>query len=378
MRTGLALCVALLLAGCASLPSDGPSARAVEKGAAATPGEGYMLVDLTYARAEAIQQHPPQILSRLAPEDSPGQIDRIGEGDVLRVSVFEPGGGPAVRSDREGSANGATQTYSQLVVDQMGEITVPFAGKVRVAGMTPAVAGAAVQRALRGRFANPQALVAVETNVANSVSILGEVKTGGRFPLTTNGNRVLDIVAAAGGVTRSPWDTEVTVVRGRASAVAPLPAILADPAENIRLAPGDRIQVAYKPRKFSTFGALAKSDQISIEDQTLSLAGALGRMGGLDNQAANPASVLLFRFERPAVAQALGLTVPEGMTRVPVVYRLNLRQPDGFFVAQKFNVQADDLIYATRADAAEVKKFFALVSSISQVAYDIAVVRVVN
>ncbi len=58
------------------------------------------------------------------------------------------------------------------------------------------------------------------------------------------------------------------------------------------------------------FGAVGKGAEIPIEDDTLSLAGALARIGGLNGQTADARSVLLFRYERPEVAKALGVDFP--------------------------------------------------------------------
>ncbi|MDB5439793.1 MAG: polysaccharide export protein, partial [Caulobacteraceae bacterium] len=113
--------------------------------------------------------------------------------------------------------------------------------------------------------------------------------------------------------------------------------------------------------------------QVMIDDEKLSLAGAISRMGGLDANTANAASVMVFRFERPEVAGALGLTQPANPRGVPVIYQVNLRDPAGYFIADQFQVQDGDLIYVPRADTVEARRFFELATSISQVAYDLSV-----
>ena len=161
-------------------------------------------------------------------------------------------------------------------------------------------------------------------------------------------------------------------MRGDQSVRTTLADLLADPAENVRLAPRDQVRVSYSPRKFSTFGALARASQIAIEDERLSLAGALSRMGGLDPATANAQSVMVFRLERAEVARALGLAAADNRP-VPIIYRLNLREPAGLFVANTFEVRDQDLVYVPRANAAEVRKFFELAAAISRVGYDISV-----
>lgn len=109
----------------------------------------------------------------------------------------------------------------------------------------------------------------------------------------------------------------------------------------------------------------------------LTLADALSRSGGLNDGAANARSVLIFRFERPEVARALGLTQPATPRGVPVVYRLNLEEGVGFFTASSFLIQPNDIIYAPRALSAEVSKFFGLVQQVTRV-YNLSVTSTLN
>ena len=354
----------VLVSGCESLPHDGPSARRVAETAGVEGG--YQVVDLDYRVSQVLAANAARPMQSLAPVASTAPIDLIGVGDVLLVSVLQPD-----------SANAEARVFN-LTVDRNGTIAVPFASPVSVAGLTPAEAGAAVRAALRGRLVNPQVLVSVATNLTNTVTVIGEVRNVGRYPLSTGGDRLLDLLAAAGGSPRPAADVVVTVVRDGQSASTTLASLLAVSSENVRLAPRDQVRVTYRPRKFSTFGAFTRAAQIPIEDETLTLASAISRMGGLDTNAAQASSVFLFRLERPEVARALGLSVPDGQAATPIVYRLNLRDPAGFFVAGSFQVQAEDLIYAPRSETAELRKFFELVSSISRVAYDVSVVRVIQ
>jgi polysaccharide export outer membrane protein len=114
-----------------------------------------------------------------------------------------------------------------------------------------------------------------------------------------------------------------------------------------------------------------------MEDEKVTLAGALGRTGGLDANTADARSVLLFRFERPEVAAALGVTAAPSPKGVPIIYHLNLRDPEGLFIAQQFEVRADDVIYVPRAGVAEARQFIDLVAAASSIAYNVRVTSVV-
>ena len=146
---------------------------------------------------------------------------------------------------------------------------------------------------------------------------------------------------------------------------------MADPAQNIRLAPQDQIRIISQPRKYSIFGAFLRDSQTLIEDDSLTLAGAISRAGGLDTNSANAAQVLVFRFERPEIAQALGLTTPAAAKGVPIIYRLNFRNPDGVFVADNFEVRSGDLLYVPRSNLTELQKFFTLINSVTQIGYNV-------
>lgn len=370
-RSLLALLIASILAGCSTLPRDGPSNRAVVRGA--TENADYAIVDLDYAAAERIKAVADQTSGSLAGAASLTPVDVIGEGDQLSIAIYEPSGALFGGGGGNDGIRSGNQTLPAVVVDRNGNVAVPFAGPVRVSGLTTTEAAASIRRALIGRVGNPQVSVTLATNVSNAVTVLGEVKQPGRAPLSTNADTILDVIAAAGGASRPSQDVEVQIRRGEQTFTAPLTVVTTRFAENIRLQSGDQINLVYQPRRFSSFGALGAVTQQDMPAGDLTLADALSRSGGLNDGAANARSVLIFRFERPEVAQALGLTQPATPKGVPVVYRLNLEEGVGFFTASSFLIQPDDIIYAPRALSAEVGKFFGLVQQVTRVVYDLSV-----
>jgi polysaccharide export outer membrane protein len=380
-RSILALLIVAILGGCSTLPRDGPSNHAVQRGAGADAnGADYAIVNLDYAAAERIRALPGRSTGSLVGASSNAPVDVIGEGDQLAISIFEPGGAlfGGGTGGKEQSVRSGNQSLPDAVVDRSGNVTVPFGGSVRVAGMTTTEAANAIRRALIGRVGNPQVSVNLAENGSNTVTVLGEVKQPGRAPLAINANTLLDVIAATGGASRPVQDIVVEVRRGDQTYSAPMTAVTTDFAQNVRLQRGDQVNLVYTPRRFSTFGALGAVTRQDMPAGELTLAGALSMAGGLNDTAANARSVLVFRFERPEVAQALGLTQPATPQGVPVVYRLNLEEAAGFFTASSFEIQPEDIVYAPRALSAEVRKFFELVQSVSRVVYDISVTSTLN
>ena len=373
-RSLLTLTMVAILGGCSTLPRDGPSGRAVERGATGpNAAGGYTIVDLDYAASERIKAAPPVFLGTLAGGASDGVGGLIGPGDTLAISIFEPsgslfGGGSTTSGVRSGN-----QSLPPIAVDRGGAVTIPFAGAVRVAGLSSTEAAAAIRRALIGKVGNPQVVVSVGANAFNTVTVLGEVRQPGRAPLSMNADTILDVIAAAGGSPRPPEDVLVTIQRDGQTFIAPLTAVTTSFGENIRLARGDQINLIYRPRRFSTFGALGAVAQVDMAAGPLTLAGALSKVGGLDTNSANARSVLVFRFERHEVAEALGVAQPTTIRGVPVVYRLNLEEATGFFTAGNFQIQPEDIVYVPRSSSAELGKFFTLVQMVTRVAYDVSV-----
>ncbi len=51
--------------------------------------------------------------------------------------------------------------------------------------------------------------------------------------------------------------------------------------------------------------------------------------------------------------------------KVPVVYRVNLKDPGSFFVAQTFAMDNKDLLYVSNAPIAELQKFLNVVFTVA-------------
>ena len=61
-----------------------------------------------------------------------------------------------------------------------------------------------------------------------------------------------------------------------------------------------------------------------------------------------------------------------------MVYRVNLEEGSGFFTANNFEIQPDDILFVPRSDSAEISKFFTLVQTFTRVVYDVSVTSAVN
>jgi polysaccharide biosynthesis/export protein len=203
------------------------------------------------------------------------------------------------------------------------------------------------------------------------VTVVGEVASSTRVPLSARGERVLDAVAAAGGSKQPIHKTTLQLTRGSTTAAMSLERIIREPQHNIRLQSGDILTAIFQPYSFTALGASTQNNEINFEGQGISLSQALARVGGLQDARADAQGVFIFRME---TLDALAKLAPPGTGaalqpsadgKVPVIYQIDLKRPESFFVAQSFNLENKDLIYISNAPAADWQKFATLIYSIA-------------
>jgi polysaccharide export outer membrane protein len=362
------LFILVALAGCSILPGVGPSKS--DFTAAAAHGDGqaakFALVNLNPAIASTMEKWSSSSLQGAFPAQGGYRAQMIGVGDSVQVVLWEAGGlfAPPTITERGVPGSRASPIPEQIVgVD--GAITVPYAGRIPVQGRTPRQVELDIIGKLADQAVNPQVLVTVTKNVANTVSVLGEVTTGARIPLTSRGDRILDVIAAAGGTKAPAHEVFLTLLRGSQTARVPMQAILVNPRENIYVRPGDVITVAREPQTFTAIGATGQNAVLTFDALGISLEQAIGRAGGLNDQRADPGGVFVIRFEEALCYDQLGLARPSTSpaSEVPVVYRLDMHDPNSFFVARRFPIRNKDILFVSNSPAAEIQKVGTIIST---------------
>jgi polysaccharide export outer membrane protein len=367
-----ALSFALALGACSEMPRSGPNAKTIEQSGseAAPPDSGVVqVVDIDDAVVrQLVDKQKLQLFSETFGDQAPS-AQLIGPGDSVEVTIWEtpPAALFGVASiDPRLSATSVAAPLPAQMVDREGLISVPFAGRIKAAGLTPAAVSAAVVQALKGKANQPQVLVRVLQNISSTVTVVGEVSANVRMPLTAGGERLLDALAAAGGVRQPVGKVSLQITRGTQYHALPLDLVIRDPRQNIALRPGDVVTALFQPLSFTALGATGRQDEVPFEAQGITLAQAMGRIGGLMDNRSDPRGVFIFRFEPQATLdwprQPVAAT-PEGL--VPVVYRLDLADPRSFFAMQSFPMHHRDIVYVSNAPIAELQKFLNVVFSIT-------------
>lgn len=146
----------------------------------------------------------------------------------------------------------------------------------------------------------------------------------------------------------------------------PLDLIIEDPKQNIPLQPGDVLTVLYQPWTISILGATGRNQDLPFEARGISLAQALARTGGLNDNRADPGGVFVFRFEDANLVNPNLITLPaiSANGKVPVVYQVDFEDPGSFLVTQNFMMQDKDVMYVANMPSAEVEKFMRMVGMV--------------
>lgn len=383
-RTRLPNAAILLLAAglsaCSSLGASGPSAHAIAAaGETSVDQAGIQVIDITDAVTRRLMNSTSATLFSEALGEVPATGTVIGRGDSVEVTIWEAPpaalfGNTASFGARDtsstlaaGSSSTQRTSLPEMMVDEAGRISVPFAGSITAAGRTPAQVARQIVSRLNGKAHAPEVIVRLVNNSGAKVTVVGDVVSTARLPLTPRGERLLDALAAAGGPKQPTGKTVIQVTRGGQVVSLPLDAIIRDPSQNIRLQTNDVVTALYQPFSFTALGATGTSAEIPFESTGLTLSQALGRIGGLKDDRANTRGVFIFRLETPAVLDpALAATArrtPEGL--VPVIYRVDLKNPATLFLAQSFPIRNKDVIYASSTPLSDLQKFVSIVSSMA-------------
>jgi polysaccharide export outer membrane protein len=390
------------LAACSAIPGSGPLAGDV---AAQAQVKGQVLFDVVPVDGRVVAtltaEPQPSFAVRFKEYGKPPEL-RIAVGDTLRVMLWQsgqagllaptppppppaplgpalpvPGVAPRYRPPvlvpgvvpgivRQAAIGSGAAAIPDQQVQPDGTITVPYAGPIKAAGLIPEEVQREIESALAGAVLLPQAVVIDEFSPANSVSASGEMLKGGRVPLAPGGERLLEVIAAAGGARAPVRAVFVRLSRGRVTATIPLQTLVSDPAENIYAAPGDTLTLIEVPQTFAIFGAAGRNAMIQFNADRLSLAQALAKSQGLNDNLANPTGVFLFRWERERVVRALGQRIadgaPEGLS--PIAYRFDLGDANSYLLAREFPVYDKDVIFVADAAAVPLEKVFAVIGTV--------------
>ena len=304
------------------------------------------------------------------PDKRPKPTQVVGVGDVLNISIFESApGGLFTPGQAAGARPGNFVDLPPQAVDQKGSIYVPYAGEIPAAAQTIPEIQQAVVTQLHNRAIEPQVVVSLNQQHSSVVSVLGDVNTPGVLALNSVGERLLALIARAGGPKFEAIESYVTLQRDGKRVKVLLSRVVHDPSENIFIRPNDVIFVTREAPTFTALGALNQNvfgfnSEIPFDVETLTLMQAIGKAGGLSDIQSDPSQIFVFRHEDRHFLKKLGLDATRfTFDRIPTIYRVNLRDPSGMLLAAGFQMRSKDVMYVANAKVVDFYKLLTLINN---------------
>jgi polysaccharide export outer membrane protein len=284
------------------------------------------------------EQQSLQSVNTLIARSEPYRID---SGDVLSIVVWDhpeltgaqssPGNDSLSPAGMQGAS--AAASPSGFVVDQSGTVQFPYAGMLKLAGLTEEQARRELSRKLAYYITRPDVTLRVQSYRSKRVYIDGEVKTPGMVAINDIPMTLVEALNRAGGVLPEADQSRIVIVRDGVSYPVNLLQLVqrgVNPA-SILLVNGDVVRVVSRQEsKVFVSGEVTTPRALTMHNGRLTLNEALGEAGGINPNTGDGRQVYVVR---------------NGGDARPLVYHLNARSPSELALAEEFELKPKDVVY---------------------------------
>lgn len=335
------LSAALSVSACASMaPGIQFSKADAVAGADAqqiNPAIEFITPALVKSEQQAREQRALEDISALM---QPAQPYRVGVGDVLSIVVWDhpelsanmlppP---PAAGMGPIGVAASPMQPGAGFEVDQHGVLDFPYAGQIKVLGLTPPEIHAALTQKLARYLRAPKVTLKIQHYRSQRVYVDGEVKLPGVQPINDIPMTLTEAINRAGGMNPLADQSRVLLTREHRTYLINLPQLVQrgiNPAL-IMLANGDLVRVMSRDdNKVFLSGEVSSPRALPMRNGRLTLNEALGEAGGIN----------------PVTGDARKVYVVRRSTDASRVYQLDANAPGALAIAEGFELQPKDVVY---------------------------------
>ncbi len=333
--------VAMLLAGCTSMAPGiqfAEAAPAAGESAAQTHPEIRRITPaLVKSERDARDRRVADDIGALM---QPAEPYRIAAGDVLGIVVWDhpelsatmlppPA---AAGAGAIGIAASPMQPGSGFEVDQQGMLDFPYAGRMKVAGLTPPEAHALLTKRLAVYLRTPKVSLRVMSYRSKRVYVDGEVKAPGVQPINDIAMTLTEAINRAGGMNPVADQSRVMVTRAGKTYQVNLPLLVqrgVNPSAVV-LQNGDLVRVpSREDSKVFLSGEVSAPRALAMRNGRLTLNEALGEAGGIN----------------PVTGDARKVYVVRRHEQESVVYQLDANAPGALAMAEGFELSPKDVVY---------------------------------
>jgi polysaccharide biosynthesis/export protein VpsN len=135
------------------------------------------------------------------------------------------------------------QVNNMYTVDSDGSVNLPYISRIKAEGLTPAQLSASIESNYRASkvYTHPTITILMQPT-ARFVNVGGAARTPSRVPFTED-MTLLTAINAAGGFNDFADQKRVRLLRGNDVKVYDVRQFRRDPSRDIRLQPGDKIEI---------------------------------------------------------------------------------------------------------------------------------------
>jgi polysaccharide export outer membrane protein len=284
-----------------------------------------------------------EIREKRATEDISALLSKAGRytidsGDLLSIVVWDH---PELTNPATGTANAnaagadlaaATMPPAGFSVDQEGMIQFPFAGQIKVAGLTEEQARHLLTTRLAKYIRKPKVTLRVQAYRSKRVYVDGEVKTPGLLAINDIPMTLMEAINRAGGILPTGDQSQIIVNRESKNYHINLLQLVqrgVNPG-TIMLKDGDVVRVRSRDEsQVFVSGEVVSPRALPMHNGSLTLNEALGEAGGVN----------------PLSGDGSQIYVVRNAGSEQVVYQLDGRSPGALAMAEGFQLNPKDVVY---------------------------------
>ena len=348
--------VAVLVSGCAGMRFSDSNAQYV-KDTESTPVKPIIKEITPQLIRQEMQSQQASQLDDLSELMTPPRPYTIGPGDHLAITVWDHPELVMPVTTMTGTTLatvGTTTTPTGYTVSADGKLQFPYAGDVKVAGLTEMQARDLLAGKLSHYIKNPEITLRVLNYRSQRAYIDGEVKSPGIVPIDDIPLSLAEALNRAGGITPIGDQSRISIARAGKTFRVNLPRLIADGVDPSRviLANGDLLRVYSRDdNKVFVMGEVNKPAALQMRNGRLTLSEALGEAEGVNPATANASQIYVIR---------------NASADEPLVYHLDAKSPVMLALAESFELKAKDVVYV---DATAIVRFNRVMSLILPTAF---------
>lgn len=267
---------------------------------------------------------------------------RIGAGDLLYITVWDhpeltaPSG-----PQQQIEANGR-------LVRPDGTLFYPYIGNVQAAGLTIEELRTTIAGRLAQFVESPQVDIGVLSYLSQKVVLSGAFNSAGVQYINNTPLTLVQAVSKAGIQTGQADLASLTLKRDGREYQLDLDTLnrQGSPLSQIYLKAGDQLHLPYNDRKkVYVLGEVYSPRAITFKARSLNLSDAIGSSGGLRQETSSGRAVYVIRGA-------------EDLEKQPAqVFQLDAKSPTAFVLAERFELQPQDVVYVGPAGITRWNRF---------------------